>query len=525
MPNDAIHHSANLDPRQLPQEVHHQEFRTVPWFILRERDIKSKGTALVLSTLWAAAKKDNRTITISNEEIAKRSGICGGAQAALKHLQKLENLKYIERKGNHKNRIIRMLFSIPEGTDLRGLTIPPDIFCLNISPTKKIALSIVEAFPNMSKSEICRRLGMTKRQLNRTLQNIQPYKESPSNPIKKAPQPYKKSPPSRGEVGSSGVVQLLSKDSNKGASPPATNLISLNRGDNTMIQPTHPGIGTCRHRPQKNSSDPYARLTSSPTKTIPIIPFPEIEEVWKSFPNNAKHQPGKKAYELAKATISQLRRSPRIGLSSGQVERLVSRMTKDPRNKFTLKQINEFLDHKFSPEERKLIYSRLSKLHDKAYGGFTGTASLSDALCNINGYSEIMLVWYYPPKPKRVSLIKVSPTLEKVADMVMEVVNDQSYATMNKVRSIVKNLHMIYEKETRPRMTDETKYHYGDFKRFMIGFIDFVVEKYGSDLYPGHFRSGSDPKSIFQQWIRVMKNSTNASIETSDYLAELQQEL
>jgi hypothetical protein len=481
-------------------------FRTAPWFILRESGLKSNGLSLVLSVIWCAVQGSRihkTTCKITNEEIAKRAGIRGGAQSALKYLQILDKLGYLRRHGNHQNRIIELTISLPPDGDLRGLTIPEDILSSNLSPTQKLVLSITSptAFPNMSKSEICRRLRMKKRQLNRVLQSLEPYKKSPSNPIKKALEPYKKLPAIGIEGGDKARVEVVSKDTNRCATHTNDKLINLSGGDEKMDQPE---ITTSRPSRRKTSSDPYAHLTSSPSKTYSNKPSPEIEDVWKSFPNNAKHKVGNKTYELAKATIRQLCQSPRVGLSNGQVEKLTNRMLKDPRNKFTLKQINDFLDHKFSPEERKEIYGCLSKQHDKIYGGSLGSANLPTALCNINGYSEIMKVWYYPPQPKRAPLVKINPNLDKAVDMVMEVMSDQSYATLNKTRAIIKNLHLIYEGEIRPRMSDEAKYHFGDFRSYVRGFINWATSHYsGYSPVPGWFASRSTP---FKLWNEDMKN-------------------
>jgi hypothetical protein len=505
---------ANTSDERQYHSTQRSSFRTAPWFILGEKDIKSKGTALVLSVLWAAAQGDrNRNTRLSNEEISRRSGIRGGAQAALKHLQKLEKLGYIKRQGSHKNRAINILIQ-PETEDIKGLTIPPDIFVANLSPTQKLIASIRQALPNMEPRNICNWLGIT---LDTYYHNVkkccQPYKESLSNPIKNPCQPYKESL----TLGREGRerVELISKDINRRTTCADNDFPTDSTGGLKMIHSETYG------KEYDSILTQTLRNKKAPSRSA------ELENLFSTLPNNTKHKPGTKAYEDAKRTIRALTLSPAKILKPSQIAQITQAMAKsNGRPGYSQKQINEFLNHKFSIIERTEIYQRLSNYHDPIYRAkAVGKCSLGNALHNpyAEGFSLIMEVWYHPPKPIRIPTVIIDSKLLPVVDMVMETIQAEDRKTEASVKKNIKHLHWLYEKTIRPRMTEETKYHYGDFPRYMKGFVDWAIDKYsGLKPTPGWFSSDSKP---FHQWERKMREWTNSSEETSEYLTECLGEL
>ena len=139
------------NPLPLPQggSSPDPQFRTAPWFILREKTIKSNGAALILSVIWSSLQSSGSTgvstpglstrlSKLTNKEIARRTGLRINPEAVRRHMASLEQVNLIKRHGKACNRTIEVITSPHPDEDFRSLAIPENIFTSDLSPTRKL---------------------------------------------------------------------------------------------------------------------------------------------------------------------------------------------------------------------------------------------------------------------------------------------------------------------------------------------------------------------------------------------------
>ncbi len=524
---------------QSPEQSNHLErpsFRTAPWFILRKGAPVSKGTALVFSVIWAAitdlSSPDKlTTYPVTNEEIGKRSGIRGGAQAALKHIQKLEKIGFIKRHKKHKGRYFEVLVR-PDDDNYLGLTISGKVFKSNLSPTQKLLITIKEVFPRAGKSWICSRLGISNFTYYYNLNKLQPYKESNSNPIKNLTQPYKESNPI-------GIVQVeslggvaLSKDKandpsghiadfetplyqGDGQKPPLNenntpalkqeNYMAPKIAYDTPADPAEVEMAIRRARQSRAKSNPRSDLR--PKKKIREFKptndgryekryIDELEYIREQYPLINISKPGTWIYDNALGIVRALTIGPIKSkvLRPDEVNAILSVMVgKQPGNlNYPLSReyiMRNFLDRSFSDEDRIELYTRLNNMQSAEYKGNGQKVELSWAMRSRNNYSWLLHLWFAPPRRPQEEfppdLGEYRPQYERALGL-MPV--NMAKEREGQLAWIIRGLRKRYNDEFRDRRPAgyDGNTWYGTWTLFFKELAEYF-DRQNADIWPGWF--------------------------------------
>jgi len=522
-PTDCVQNSSDPTP----------QFRKAPWFILRDSSIKSNGDALILSVIWAAIQgsgDDKTTCKITNEEIAKRSGIRGGGQAALKHLQKLEKLGFIKRHGSHCNRMIELLLQPPPDDNLLGLTIDEDILISNLSPTKKLLASIIRHFTYAKKHWICEQLGIKEMQYFQNIKEVEPYKKTKCNPIRKLSEPYKKT--NLLSIDSIDIgIGVLSKDNTK--EPSVLFVKEVPSKENPPIEQIN--------LPTKKEYNMPIRIpytTKAPAGTVEEhLRLWELETLKPIQRNDFKK---KKVGELKKYPIEvtldmnwirenlNLVRSPRLDTKEYHKDtRVVKALIYGPSNylrpdeiqaivnnmkgkimpggnyPLTEKVLRErFLDRTFDQAERRELYQLLNNMLGVDYGGKGEKIYLSGAMRSHKGYSFLARVWMANPvkivKQMPIDLKSVERELELAIDIIPKKIMPEDKP---RLASNIINLKKRYVQEYRLK-TNGNSIGRNTWPEFFKEFLD-SIEDAAEIVNVGWFNPDNKPVKNFLDSIGV----------------------
>lgn len=475
-------------------------YRSIPWFILGNKTIKSTRTAIVLGVLWSSipgvSEQQSRGRRIysclTNDEISKRSGLNCTSEDIRYHLTKLENLGLIKRHGDHKNRTIEILAK-PENGDYRCLIISQEIFSQNISISRKLVLAIKSAFSRMSNNTICDRISMSKWSLwynSRPLnEQYQPPKESNTNPQKNPMQPPKES----NCIGKEGEVigVLLAK----------ANSQPLQVGRTAKSSSAQENIMTSE---QIEFYKPYLNSRSvrsiKPSSAQPILPDELVNELKYIFTLDhiRKHRPDSKIYFAAARLVRALKKSK--GLSTILEDRQMNEIISDMERQGVPKDKTIAVLHKcFTEEERVLLYDRISDhfCPEFGYKGKENKVNLTDCLYNENfKFSLLVKVWLIPPttsKPptpiKPPTPVEIPEDLKPAVDVVKEYVSPEP--ATNYMINCLKEMMSHHKNEIIPYLDRINESGERNFTRWLTLYLKNHYNKKGCKMHPAALKMSS----------------------------------
>ncbi len=412
-------------------------FRTIPWFVLRDRRIKSNGDTIIFAVLWASvqgkwlerrtsseASQQKISCSLTNQEISTRSGVGSCDESIRYHLERLEKQGFIQRHGHHRSRVIEILLLPEPNDDLLGLTLEEDILESDLSLTQKILAQTLRSFPTMKKDKILTRLAISEWTYFSNFRKLEylkqfkaakkPPKESKSNPQKNLSEPPEKSKPIiKVERGIEKTGRDLVPSEQGAIAPTPFQNSSFQEADNKM-QTSLQGNGKARRMRSSLNDTPSAvrKQIEINNRKIPDDVMVELTEEVYQHPHITPNKT-KSAILKTADTVQALRRPGGLTnlISKEEISLIADYMSKN--YKFDRQAILQVLGHQFSDEERVELYERLSNNMSLQYGGPGGKIDLRDAAAhrsrNFRGFSAVVLVWLRPPQLK-----KLAPPTPKV---------------------------------------------------------------------------------------------------------------
>jgi hypothetical protein len=506
------------------------QFRTAPWFITRKKNIKSKGSALVLSVLWAAIPdlNERRLVSLSSEEIAKRAGLKCKSEALRRHLVRLEKLGYIKRQGNHKNRTIEVLI-FPPDDDTQGLIIPEDILLSDLSPTKKLLLTITQYFQKMSVETICERLGITKIRYYQVINKIEPPKETKSNPLKKLSQPPKETNTIIGIDGYRFGIDVLSKDNTLGPSalccleePPTKEVNSPTKKEYNMSErapyntPAPAGWLQEKLRLLKlESSKQIQRNDFKKKKEVLIKHYPievttDMNWIKENLPFVHSPRPGTKVYNDDARVIKALQLGPNNYLRPDEIQTILNNMigitihgSNHPLTEIVLR--DRFLNRTFNQAERRELYQHFNNMLSVEYGGQGIKKPLAWGMRTYSGWSFLASLCIIPPVRVVVQPIISEEAMKKIQYELDETTSRAFVQgiTLREKQKLARNLSLLkpqFFQKLKLTFGRQANYHYGDWRPFFNGLLEFIEDDNWklSHVKAGWFHPGSE---IIKDWM------------------------
>lgn len=511
---------------QLPEQPDNPQgspFRKAPWFILRKETSIGSGTALIFSVLWSAIEDlstSERLLTypITNLEISRRSGIAGGPQAALKHLQRLESLGLIKRHGAHRNRIFEILVR-PRDNDYSSLIISTDILLSNLTPTQKLIASVKRAFPKAGKSWICWKLGITPGTYYNNIDKLKPYNELDTNPIMNWTEPYNELDPIGregrivGRVGLSkdkpigpsdrmeGVVlplkEVMMKHPYTTPCPPGwlerqERLLRLQAGTKNK------GIRKSNHVRRKTP-----RPFSPPRDGYDPLYILDMDWIRANCPLVHVPAPGTKSYHEDIMVVRALAEGPERVLKSDEISAIVAGMSgrtlPGDRQALTEWYIRtHFLAHRKSQEERRRLFTLFSESLSLEYGGRGTKQRLSWAMRSHRNYCWLMHLWFRPKRRPRDEMPRDIADYQREFDRAVGIMPEtMSPGRLPELARNIRKLLEVYLQDFRtrvPRGYDGTFYNsWGKFFSELVEYFD----RQDTDIWPGWFRPDGQPVQNF----------------------------
>jgi len=499
MPED----SSAVFPKGSSYPIPGTSFRKAPWFIIRDKSIKSHGASLVLSVLWCAIQgsrvptsssppqEESKTCQITDKEIAKRSGVkC--IRVVRRHLAHLEQIGYIKRHGHHKGRVIEFLMHQPD--DNQGLNIPHHILESNKTPTQKLFSTLIKWLKKKKRKYVCEKLGISPRTYHRL--NSERNDTSTLNILTL-----------NSELFDTTIIGVVGEGFGEG-------IPSGIQGDESPEGMEERKMLRLKdHTPfTVSKSISKKQLDNTPVEKL-IHPDTLVELIEEVFQN--KHirisQTHHTLYESSQVVEALKKRG---GLSTlftkKDLEYIVSNMSQV--YKLPEQEIRAVLRRQFDEEARITLYENISNSMSLKYGGPGTNISLKTAARHPKnqGFSLIVYVCLKPPVLKNLKppTPKIPKELEASVQFLKRYVNDFN---PNRSLPILKKLYTYYQEDVSPFLR-----RVGAKGEFIDWFYPFVKSAYQASGENGNFHTGwlKPDGRQFQEWDSHFRKEIQFKVRT-----------